>query len=271
MWTIIILIVVGIVIWAFVSNNSDNEKIRDFYNKTGGLNSRHKDFTDILENEYKMTLKYDDGRKFCYKKQINSGELNIGLKLEIDNTGVIFSEVIKNGITQKGKIVTYRNNIGKKLLEDSIKLSVIDIYNDTKISKDNTKKKYEDDWKTFLSNSRNDDFIDEHTNSLFIPDDINPEKFLANYKYKKLGFSLDDSQTPSIKEIYYIPPAFTEFFISAYPDVYLWAQENNSRIKAYQNIDDNSEDYFQYIENLIPLYRKIIEQYKNEGNKFECG
>lgn len=127
MWTIIITLAAIFVIWAIVSNNKDNEKIRDFYNQTGGLSTRHKNFTDILENDYNMTQKYDDGRRFCYKKKIYSGELNIGLKLEIDNTGTIFSELIENGISKKGKNVVYRD-LSKEQLRDSIKLSINDIY-----------------------------------------------------------------------------------------------------------------------------------------------
>ena len=85
-----------------------------------------------------------------------------------------------------------------------------------------------------------------------------------------MGFSIDDSQTKSMNEIYYTPPAFTDYFMSAYPDVYLWAQKNNERVKAYENLDNNPDDYFRYIENLIPIYKKIIAQYLNEGNTFEC-
>ncbi len=270
MWTVIIVIIAAIIIWAVVSNKNDNEKIRDFYNETGGLIQRHQKFTEILQQKYGMKLKYDDGRKFCYKKAVASGELNIGLKLEMDNTGTIFSELIQNGASNKGKNVTYYNNANKQLLEDSIKMSIIDIYNDTKHLTPKSEKKYEKEWKAFLSNSDNDNYIFEHVKSLFIPDDINPSKFISNYKYKKMGFSIDDSQTISMNEIYYTPPAFTDYFMSAYPDVYLWAQKNNERVKAYENLDNNPDDYFKHIENLIPFYKKIVEQYKSEGNKFEC-
>ncbi|QIG88669.1 hypothetical protein G6R40_02845 [Chryseobacterium sp. POL2] len=127
MWTIIIILVAIFIIWAIVSNNKDNEKIRDFYIQTGGLVARHKNFTDILEQDYDMVLKYDDGRRFCFKKQLSTGELNIGLKLESDNSGTIFSEIIENGVNRKGQNVVYRD-LGKERLRDSIKLSVNNIY-----------------------------------------------------------------------------------------------------------------------------------------------
>ena len=85
-----------------------------------------------------------------------------------------------------------------------------------------------------------------------------------------MGFSQNNQETKSIREILYSGRAFTDYFLVAYPDVYLWAQRNADRVKAYKNLDDNEDDYFDYIENLIPFYRSIIDQYKQEGNKLEC-
>lgn len=74
-----------------------------------------------------------------------------------------------------------------------------------------------------------------------------------------------------MNEILYSPPAFTDLFIAGYPDVYLWSQKNHSRVEAYINLENEAdEDYFRYIENLIPMYRSMINQYKREGNKLEC-
>ena len=269
MWTIIIIIVAVIIIWAISSNSSDNEKIREHYNNVGGLKSNFPNFVNILENDFGMTLKYDDGRKFCYKKTDSSGELNFGLKLEFNNVKVIFSELTKNGNTQKGTNVTFHFDTDEELLTKSIKRSIenLKVSQNTEIST----KKHKQEWKEFIANSENDDFIFEHVNDLYIFDDIDPKKFLVNYQYKKMGFNLDNQQTPSMNEILYSPPAFTDLFIAGYPDVYLWSQKNHSRVEAYINLENETdEDYFKYIENLIPMYRSMINQYKREGNKLEC-
>lgn len=186
MWTVIIIIVAVIIIWAISSNNSDNEKIREHYNNAGGLKSNFPNFVNILETNFGMSLKYDDGRKFCYKKTDNSGELNIGLKLDFDNTKVIFSELTKNGNIQKGTNVTFHYDTDEDLLIKSIKRSIENL-NASK-NREINPKRHKQEWKEFISNSNNDDFIFEHTNELFIFDDIDPKKFLVNYQYKKMGF-----------------------------------------------------------------------------------
>ena len=243
--------------------------IRDS-NKTGGLKVRHSKFVNILEKNYGMGTKYDDGRKICFKKNYPNGELNIGLKLEFDNTKVIFSEFLNNnGTNVKGKNVTYYE-FDDKILEKSINTSIENLPINTTSKSIESSKKYSSEWKDFITQSENENFIDEYVENLFIKDDINPRKFLGNFQYKKMGFSQGFQETKSMSEILFTGIAFTDYFVSAYPDVYLWAQKNGDRVKAYQNLDENEDDYFDYIENLIPFYRKIINQYKQEGNKLEC-
>jgi hypothetical protein len=268
MWIILIIIVAVIVIWAISSKNSDDEKVREYYNNSGGFKSNFPNFINILENDFGMILKYDDGRKFCYKKNDNSGELNIGLKLEMNNVRVMFSEFTKNGHTQKGTNVTFHSDTDNELLTRSVKKSIENLH--TSLHIEISQKKHSKEWKEFISNSENEDFIFEHVDQLFVFDDINPKKFLTNLHYKKVGFNLENEQTPSMNEILYSPPAFTDFFIAGYPDVYLWSQKNHSTVDAYKNLENEEEDYFNYIENLLLMYRSMINQYKKEGNKLEC-
>jgi hypothetical protein len=96
MWTIIILIIAVVIIWAIVSNNNDNEKIREYNLYSGGLKTKFPNFAYLLTNEYNFNLKFDDGRNMCFsKKTMNSiaalGELNIGLKLDVANQPIIYS------------------------------------------------------------------------------------------------------------------------------------------------------------------------------------
>ncbi|MGX9987534.1 hypothetical protein [Soonwooa purpurea] len=267
MWIIVILVIAGVIIWVFASSNNDNEKIRDYNNQTGGLKNRHQKFVNILEKKYDMSLKYDDGRKIYYEKKYPNGDLNIGLKLEFDNSHVIFSEFTKNsGTLIKGKNVTYYN-YDDKIIEKSINTSILDL----PLSLTEThNKKYRDEWKKFMEKSRNENFINEYITNLYIKDDINPEKFIGNFTYKKMGFSNEIEETESMRDIFLPSLAFTDYFVVAYPDVYLWAQKNTNRVNAYKILENIDEDYFDYIENLIPFYRKIIDQYKEEGNQLEC-
>jgi len=268
MWTFIIVLVTIIIIWAIISNKNDNEKTREYFNNKGGLKAIFPNLVNILENDYNMTLKYDDGRKFCYKKIENDKELNIGLKLEFNNVKVIFSELHKKGNLLKGTDVTFYSDNDYNELNKLIQLSIANL--NTSINIEYHPKKHLKEWQDFILTSNDENFIDFHVKSLFIIDDINPKKFIANLSYKKVGFNIDNEQTFSINEIHFTPPAFTDFFIAAYPDVYLWVQKNHSRVEAYKNLEKESEDYFNYIENLIPMYRKMINQYKRENNQLEC-
>ncbi|MCK6607387.1 MAG: hypothetical protein L6Q46_03675 [Flavobacterium sp.] len=268
MWTFIIVLVAIISIWAIISNKNDNEKTREYFNNKGGLKTIFPNLVNILENEYDMTLKYDDGRKFCFKKIEDDKELNIGLKLEFNNVKVIFSELHKKGNLLRGTDVTFHSDNDYKELTKLIQLSIANL--NTSINTQFHQKKYLKEWEDFISTSKNENFIDFHVKNLFMIDDIDPKKFLLNLRYKKIGFDIDNEQTSSMNEIYFTPPAFTDFFIAAYPDVYLWVQKNYSRVEAYKNLEKESEDYFKYIENLIPMYRKMINQYKRENNQLEC-
>lgn len=270
MWIILIIIVAVIVIWAISSKNSDDEKVREYYNNSGGFKSNFPNFINILENDFGMTLKYDDGRKFCYKKNDNSGELNIGLKLEMNNVKVMFSEFTKNGQVQKGTNITFYSDTDNEHLTRTIKKSIENL--NTSLNEEIIQKKHFKEWKEFIADCDNEDFIIEHVNALYIFDDIDPKKFLANLNYKKIGFNFEPEFQPtlSMKEIQYSPPAFTDFFIVGYPDVYLWSQKNDLNVEIYKELENVEGDYFKYIENLIPMYRSMINQYKREGNKLEC-
>lgn len=113
MWTIIIILVAIFVIWAIVSNNSDNEKIREYNLNSGGLKSRFPNFSYLMENEYNFNLKFDDGRNLCFSKRTMNniagiGELNVGLKLDISNQPMIYSNFKYefNGQTAQGTNVS---------------------------------------------------------------------------------------------------------------------------------------------------------------------
>ena len=187
----------------------------------------------------------------------------------MNNVRVMFSEFTKNGHTQKGINVTFHSDIDNELLTRSIEKCIENL--NTSLNTEISQKKHSKEWKKFIADSDNEDFIIDHVNDLYIFDDIDPKKFLVNYQYKKMGFILENQQTPSMNEILYSPPAFTDLFIAGYPDVYLWSQKNHSRVEAYIELENETdEDYFRYIENLLPMYRSMINQYKREGNKLEC-
>ena len=268
MWIIFIIVVAVIVIWAITGNNNDNEKIRQHYNNEGGFKSNFPNFVHILENEIGLTLKYDNGRKFCYTRTDNFGELNIGIKLEFNNVQVIFSELVNNGFKKEGINISCDSDNDKAFLTRAVGMSTANL--NIPESTGPISKKHEEEWRDFILDIDNEEFIFEHVNYLYIIDDINPEKFLANLQYRKARFNLDNKPTVSIREILHPPAGFTEFFIVAYPDVYLWAQRNHEQVEGYKNLDNVAEDYFTYIDNLIPMYRSMINQYKREGNTLEC-
>ena len=115
-------------------------------------------------------------------------------------------------------------------------------------------------------------------NNFFVPDCINFEKFVENFDVLQKSWKSSQANygTPSIKKILYLPPAFNKFFVSAYPDVYDWYQENankgivNIQNKLNQLSNLEAERYFNDEYKMREFYRSIVNQYKQTGNKLEC-
>ncbi len=127
MWIILIILVAVIIIWAITSNNSDNEKIRDYNLHTGGLKTRFSKFVEILEEEYYYPLKFDDGRNICFEKEtvndnLQYGNLNIGIKLDYSNRPILYSSFTTNNQVTKGlEIVNFDFNDSESLRKVIIK------------------------------------------------------------------------------------------------------------------------------------------------------
>ena len=137
------------------------------------------------------------------------------------------------------------------------------------------------DWQFFKNKIGNEDiddslffFIDE----FYIPDYIKVENFLENLELVKNPWRkiIDEGGTSSMKIIEYIPPAFSRYFIAAYPDVYLWSQRewDSKNVVAVERIKMLSEEevelYLNSFDGKAKFYRALINQYKSEIGKLEC-
>jgi hypothetical protein len=92
--------------------------------------------------------------------------------------------------------------------------------------------------------------VKEIIDTLFIPDKIHPETFIANYKALShdfsateilLGIEKKNQPTPSLSHFTHVanrPPAFPLWFIAAYPDVLLWFDN-----KGKEYIETHGRDY----------------------------
>ncbi|KQS89191.1 hypothetical protein [Chryseobacterium sp. Leaf394] len=280
MWTIIIILVAIFIIWVFISNNNDNEKIRNLNNNNGGLRKQFPNFTKFIEEDLNMIIKYDDGRNICYKKSEILGELNIGLKLEFDNTKVIYSKFIRNdGTTQIGKNVTYPFTNEMSLIEKCINTSIQDLniiaekqtsYDNVKDNvTDSQKEKYLKHWLEVICNTDKEDGLHYHALYLYKLDDINPIIMEANLIYKRRGNHPNNLESPSMNKISKVSFIYDDFFISAYPDVYLWSQNKKNSVRAF-SLKKTNGVYLENTLSLMEFYRDLIDQYKEEGNSLEC-
>ena len=282
MWILIIILIAGIIIWTIASNNTDNEKIRNYNNKQGGLRSQFLNFSNILENKFNMNLKYDDGRKMCYQKESSIGELNIGVHLDFANYKIIYSKIIKkDGSLIKGQDVTYPIIDDIKLVEDCVNISIKNLMSEisqSDLKNQNVEKKletptkrYTKDWLGVIAKTNVEDELNFYGLYLFLKDDINPDVLEANLFYRKMGISHPEKfESQSIKYISLVPQIFSEYFISAYPDVYLWIQKNKIDISEFHALKKRSNNNLEYMSDLMDFYRRLIDQYLHERNKLEC-
>lgn len=117
-------------------------------------------------------------------------------------------------------------------------------------------------------------FIDE----FYINDYIKVKNVLENLELIKNPWRkvIDEGGTISMKTIQYIPPAFSHYFIAAYPDVYLWSQKewDSKNIATIEKIkklsDEEMEKYLNNPREMPKFYRALINQYKSEVGNLEC-
>ncbi|WP_326980974.1 hypothetical protein VUJ46_11715 [Chryseobacterium sp. MYb264] len=277
MWTFIVTIIAGIIIWAIISNNTDNKKIREYNNKLGGLSNQFLIFSSILENKFNMNLKYDDDRMIRYKKEVSVGELNIGVQLDYANYKVIYSEILKkDGTIIKCQNVTYPIVNDVKLIENSINISIKNLMSEiSKMDLQNQAfhiqtKKNTKHWMKIINNSNVEDEINFYANDLFLKDDINPDVVRANLFYYKFGEAHPERyESQSIRHINSVPQIFGDLFISAYPDVYLWINKNKLDISTFYNLNNQNNNQ-EYMRGLMDFYRSFIDRYVAEKNNLEC-
>ena len=220
-----------------------------------------------------MSFLSDNGRKFAFQKQIKDvngdlGNLIIGVKLDLTDKPLLFSEFQSlykgqfNGVPVTGV--------------DFNSIETID-----KCINHNHNSEFIEEWNNFnteFSDTELSETIDFFVNNFFVPDLINFQKFSENYDILQNSWKAmeTDYGTSSIKDIIYVPPAFDKFFISAYPDIYDWYQENaNKGIVEIHNklekmADSEAENYFGNPYKMREFYRSIINQFKKTGERLEC-
>lgn len=294
MWIIIIIIIIGIIF--FFNSKSHNKEVQNANLSNGGYRQLFSIFTNHLENYYEMSFLSDNGRKFSFQKQIKDvngdlGNLIVGVKLDMTDKPLLFSEfqslykgqydgipvssVDFNSIETIDKCINISIN---KIKEQGI----IDYSTENnKITSHNTNNEFIKEWNNFNAEFSDTDLsekIDFFVNSFYIPDLIDFQKFTENFDILQNSWKAmeTDYGTPSIKNIMYIPPAFDKFFISAYPDVYDWYQENVTKgiieiqSKLEKMSDSEAENYFGNPYKMREFYRSIVNQYKKTGEKLEC-
>lgn len=272
-----------------------NKAIEQHHINQGGFRKSFPTFTNHLENFYDMSFVNDTGRSFAYSKDMNDtngneGQLIVGVKLDMREELILFSKFKSKykgeflGIDVAG--VNYHNietiDKGINVSIDKIKTQGIIAYNDnvSKLINHSVSKQFIEEWNTLnkkLSNTDMSDELDVFTNNFYIPDLVSVQKFIENFdilnnswKGMKEGYG-----TISIKDIFYIPPGFTKFFIAAYPDVYQWYQENaqKGKVEIMNKLeklsDEEAQEYFSHPQRMIEFYRSLINQFKKEGNQLE--
>lgn len=136
------------------------------------------------------------------------------------------------------------------------------------------------EWKNILNELKGTELFDSfeiYVDIFFESDLIVPKLFLENFEVLRNSIARAEGKgTKSIQDILYLPPLFDSFFVAAYPDVYLWYQDNSQsgKIKAnkiFQKLqEDKVEEYFNEWINISKFYIGIIDQYLDEGNSLEC-
>lgn len=294
MWFLIItIIIVAILILAMKSKNKEAIK---YHTERGGLRKSYTNFTTHLEKYYNMEFVTDTGKSFSYSKQIkdtngNFGTLFIGIELDISNATFIFSKFVNkyNG-EYLGLNVTANRLDNIETIDKYINMSIEEIKSKGVIDYANTKnllintntsisfiaewEKLKEKWVPYDKSMTLEVFIEY----FFINDLIDIENFVGNYDILRNPYKRGSAEfgTESIHKIYYVPPKFNLFFIAAYPDVFLWFQEDMSKepIEATKNITnltpEELSEYFSDLSNFKSFYRNLVVQYIKEGNKLEC-
>ena len=121
-------------------------------------------------------------------------------------------------------------------------------------------------------------FIDQ----LCFVDYIDYDKFLENLDLlepnkRYLRLVNPKMGTASIRKIDHwdIPPAFNRLFLAAYPDVFVWFQDEFQKghpsLNEFSHItDENKHLYMDNFGFKISMLKTICKSYKAAGNKFEC-
>lgn len=134
--------------------------------------------------------------------------------------------------------------------------------------------------------------IDYIIEFLYKKDKIKPELIIQNISViakdyhtmlSQFSIPIKNYGSKSAHEIFpvLVSPLFKNiWFLSAYPDVYNWVEQNElfGKIKALNSLEElanrlGESEFIKYIsniENQVKFYREVIEQYVNEGNLLEC-
>jgi len=296
MWTIIFVIIAVIVLISIFRTQQRNNEIKKLLVSQGGMRKSFPVLTDHLENFYEMSFVNDTGRSFSYSKPLkdsnnNTGTLTIGVKLDITNEPILFSNFQSSFRGEfEGIPVSGINFDNVETIDKYINISLDKLKSQNVIEFTNTKSKltshsassvFISDWDSFrkeLSDTHLADSIDVFINRFFIPDMIDRQKFMENLDilHNNWKGAKQDYGTTSVKDIIYLPPGFDSMFVAGYPDVYQWYQENaqSGRIEVHNKItqmdDEKVEEYMNDPDKMIEFYRNLINQFKRENGKFEC-
>lgn len=294
--TWIIIIVLIVIIFFVVSNQNHKKEVQNHFIQQGGLRKSYPTFTNHLENFYEMEFLNDTGSSFSYSKKIrdtnsNLGQLIIGAKIDMTDNIKLFSKFVNHSKTTfSGLDVTGVNFEDITSIEKCINISIDKLksngtipYENKKsfVTKSNASQDLIDEWKKINREENGEKVSDEleiYINDFFVPDMIDPIKFMINHQILNMPYGFYDGSegTKSMEiEKSYIPPLFDKFFIGAYPDVYEWFQDNQSKgvIKIVNEIEKLPED--EQVKHLRTphlkkgLYRAMINQYKEEVAELE--
>jgi hypothetical protein len=138
-----------------------------------------------------------------------------------------------------------------------------------------------DEWLKFREGfSENDikETLDYFINAFFVTDLISPNKFdeNCNILHSRHGITSDNYGTTSARKIVYFTKGFHLFFVAAYPDVYLWYQENAPRklIKVHNRLsalsNQEAEALLSNFQEMSFFYRELVDEFINSGRELEC-
>ena len=141
-------------------------------------------------------------------------------------------------------------------------------------------------WESYISNNSELRSLVSVINSFFIPDKIKPANFITNFKiielltngHSKYEIEIDEKLlgTKTFEEHFHTDlwmlkkgMSIDNWFISAYPDAYMWYQENHAQFEDEANkiYEANKID-----DNIVPhaFYRFVVDKYVSNGLKLEC-